>query len=112
MDLSLEWLDERDPDKPFLLMCQQKARTEHGLPIGSIYTTTTALFPSRPRFLTTGRAAATRWRATMSIQDHFIYQWDMKFQVRVPFANDFESRLDEPERKRMNLGKSSLGRLF
>ena len=104
VDLSLEWLDERDPDKPFLLMCQQKAPHRTWAPnLKHLYNYDSSPVPEPPTLFDnwSGRSDTLANNA-MSIKDHFIYQWDMKFQDRVPFANDFESRLDEPERNRMN----------
>lgn len=102
-DLGLKWLEERDKDKPFLLMCQQKAPHRTWAPnLKHLYNYEDAPVPEPPTLFDdwTGRSETLAGNE-MSIKDHFIYQWDMKFQKRVPFANDFESRLGEPERRRM-----------
>ena len=102
-DLGLQWLEERDQDKPFLLMCQQKAPHRTWAPnLKHLYNYDDDPVPEPDTLFDdwTGRSETLAGNA-MSIRDHFIYQWDMKFQERVPIANDFESRLNEPERPRM-----------
>ncbi len=103
-DLGLKWLEERDKEKPFLLMCQQKAPHRTWAPnLKHLYNYEDGPVPEPPTLFDdwSGRSETLAGNE-MSIKDHFIYQWDMKFQERVPFANDFESRLHEPERPRMN----------
>ena len=102
-DLGLKWLDERDKDKPFLLMCQQKAPHRTWAPnLKHLYNYEDAPVPEPATLFDDWKnRSPTLAGNEMSIKDHFIYQWDMKFQERVPMANDFESRLNEPEYPRM-----------
>ena len=101
---SLRWLsEERDPDKPFILMCQHKAPHRNWSPPPRYY----SLFKDRdipePETLFDDYEGRTRLlrQSEMSIQDHFYWGHDMKFHGETEFPQHFLSRLPNGEYARM-----------
>lgn len=79
-DLSLEWLDQRDPDKPFLLMCQHKAPHRTWAP-GPDHLTMyrDETIPEPPTLFDdyTGRAPILA-ENEMTIANHMMFDYDLK----------------------------------
>ncbi len=101
---SLRWLsEERDPDKPFILMCQHKAPHRNWSPPPRHY----SLFKDRdipePETLFDDYEGRTRLlrQNEMSIKDHFYWGHDMKFHGETEFPRHFLSRLPNGEYARM-----------
>ena len=101
---SLEWLDARDPDKPFLLMCQHKAPHRNWMPAAEdlgLYQGETIPEPSSLFDDYTGRGPMAKSQE-MSIAKHMFLHYDLI----VPPAD--ESKLQGTDRawlsqrKRMN----------
>lgn len=101
-DLSLDWLEERDTDKPFLLMCQHKAPHRSWSPdIKHLKNYAEDVPEPATLFDTWDNRSATLARNTMSITNHFFWGWDMKFQMEVPFGTTWENNLKDGEYRRM-----------
>ena len=83
-DLSLEWLEkERDPSKPFLLMCQHKAPHRNWLPnVTKLNHNGETPFPEPPTLFDdySGRGPGAR-EQDMSIAKT-MHQWDLKLIVK------------------------------
>lgn len=102
-DLAIDWLQKREADKPFVLMCQHKAPhrtwapdlkyldryTDHDIPEPA------TLFDDWQ-----GRSSTLAGNA-MSIDRHFYYHYDLKVHEPVPFASERELRLKDGEYRRM-----------
>ncbi len=103
-DRALAWLEARDRDKPFLLMCQFKAphRTwapspeQHGLYRDGPIPEPDTLFDNWK-----GRSK-TLAKNAMSIAKHLVYDYDLKVPGEIPFATPYETRLTNPEVRRMS----------
>ena len=102
-DLSLEWLDRRDKDKPFLLMCQQKApHRTWAPPIKHLRNYEDEDIPEpETLFDDWQNRSETLAENAMSIDKHFYYHYDLKVYEDVPFASDRERRLKDREYDRM-----------
>lgn len=103
-DRSIEWLEDRDPSKPFLLMCQHKAphrnwaphpRHLGRYPMGSIES------PSTLRDNYEGRSKVLA-SSEMSIRDHFYWGHDMKFKGPNKVPQYFLDGIPNGEYQRMN----------
>lgn len=91
-DLGLKWLKEqRDPDKPFIMMCQHKAPHRNWAPhprYFSLYKNEDV--PEPPTLLDDYRdRSALLQENEMSIKDHFFWAHDMKFHGEVLFPEYF-----------------------
>ncbi len=102
-DKSIEWLKNRDPNKPFLLMSQHKAPHRNWSPhprhfgrykLGTIPEPET-LFDDY-----SGRSDLLK-ENEMSIKDHFYWQHDMKFKGPNQFPEHFLSGINNGEYQRM-----------
>lgn len=104
-DLSIDWLEKgRDPDKPFLLMCQHKAPHRNWAPAArhfDLYKETTIPEPPTLRDDYAGRTALLQ-ENEMSIRNDMHWGHDMKFRGENRFPEHFFSGMGNGERKRMN----------
>ena len=103
-DLSLNWLKEdRDPDKPFLLMCQHKAPHRNWSPPARHL----ALYDDRkmplPDTLFDSYKGRSKWLAEneMSISEHMYWGHDMKFHGKNQFPAYFMDGIPNNEYRRM-----------
>jgi arylsulfatase A-like enzyme len=102
-DLALEWLDGRDQEKPFLLMCQHKAPHRTWAPElkhlnnydGQDIPEPDSLFDAWKN------RSATLAGNAMSIDKHFYFSYDLKVHQDVPFSTAREKRLKDGEYNRM-----------
>ena len=109
-DLTIDWLGKRDPDKPFLLMCQHKAPhrnwaaparhlnlfDDKDLPIpDSLFDD----YQNRSPLLKEHR---------MGIDEHMFWGHDMKFHGKNQFAEVFSSGLPNREYERMTAEQKAL----
>lgn len=101
-DKALNWLKDRDRDKPFLLMCQHKAPHRNWAPAQRHFD----LFPDdvpEPETLFddyAGRSSLLK-ENEMSIRNHFHWGHDMKFHGKNPFPDSFVDRVPNGEYRRM-----------
>ena len=100
-DKSLEWMKQRDSDKPFLLMCQHKAPHRNWSPAKRHFD----MFPDdvpEPETLFDnyeGRSSLLK-ENEMTLRDHFHWGHDMKFKGDNEFPEHF-ARLGNGEYRRM-----------
>ena len=94
-DLTLQWLkEERDPDKPFIMMCQHKAPHRNWSPPARHF----ALYKNEdvpePASLFDNYEGRTKLllQNEMSIKDHFHWAHDMKFHGDGQFPEHFQSQ--------------------
>ena len=103
-DLSLTWLKEqRDPNKPFMLMCQHKAPHRNWAPAERHFQLFKNADVPEPDTLFddyAGRTALLQ-ENEMSIRDHFHWGHDMKFHGENLFPKYFASRHRNGEYGRM-----------
>lgn len=102
-DLALDWLKQRDDDKPFLLMCQHKAPHRTWAPeLKHLNRYADADIPEPATLFDNwkGRSETLAGNA-MSIDRHFYYHYDLKVHMPVPFASAREKRLKDGEYGRM-----------
>ena len=88
-DFSIDWLEKRDKDKPFLLMYQHKAPHRNWMPSPehlTMYDDTE--FPLPPTFDDdyATRSAAAR-EQEMTVENHFYDDWDMKLNGPIGEGN-------------------------
>ena len=103
-DLTLEWLKEnRDPEKPFLLMCQHKSPHRNWAPPPRHLT----LFDDGPLpepetlFDDYANRSKTLAENKMSIAHHMYWGHDMKFHGETPFPKAFLDGIPNGEYRRM-----------
>jgi N-acetylglucosamine-6-sulfatase len=103
-DIALKWLDERNTDKPFLLMCQQKAPHRTWAPDIKHLNNYADVDIPEPDNLFDAYENRSEMLAknAMSIDKHFYYNYDLKVREEVPFASKRETRLKASEFPRMN----------
>lgn len=103
-DLSLQWLKEgRAKDRPFMLMCQQKAPHRNWSPAErhfDLFEDTTFPEPETLRDDYAGRSRLLK-ENEMSIRDHMSWGGDMKFQGENPFPQHFTGQGGSGEYRRM-----------
>ncbi len=102
-DNSLEWLKNRDPDKPFILMCQHKAPHRNWAPPQrhfSLYKDTQVPEPDSLFDDYAGRSELLK-QNEMSIKEHFFWGHDMKFHGDNLFPSHFASGIPNAEYRRM-----------
>ncbi len=101
---SLEWLaDGRDPDQPFMLMCQHKAPHRNWSPPPrhfSLYKDEDVPEPETLFDDYEGRSSLLK-QNEMSIKDHFFWEHDMKFHGENYFPEHFRSGNRNGEYRRM-----------
>ncbi len=109
-DLSLDWLEERDPDKPFLLMCQHKAPHRNWSPPARHLT----LFDDRkiPEPDTLFDRYENRSKLLqeheMGIAKHMFWGHDMKFHGKNQFPGAFRDGIPNREYERMTPAQKAL----
>ncbi|MEM6687999.1 MAG: sulfatase/phosphatase domain-containing protein, partial [Planctomycetota bacterium] len=100
---SLEWLESRDPNKPFMLMCQHKAPHRNWSPPPRYYSLYDGVEIAEPETLFddySGRSELLK-ENEMSIRDHFHWAHDMKFHGENLFPEYFQSQHGNGEYRRM-----------
>lgn len=101
---TLHWLAERrDPDKPFILMCQHKAPHRNWSPPPRHFSLFQDTDIPEPETLFDDYEGRTRLlrQNEMSIKDHFHWGHDMKFHGETEFPEHFLSRIPNGEYARM-----------
>ncbi len=103
-DNAINWLKEdRDPSKPFILMCQHKAPHRNWSPPKrhfSLYKDTQIPEPESLFDDYANRSSLLK-QNEMSLENHFHWGHDMKFHGETPFPEFFESRHRNAEYARM-----------
>lgn len=107
-DKSIDWLKSRDPNKPFLLMCQHKAPHRNWAPHPRHF----QLYRNVPEPATlrddySGRSALLK-ENEMSIKTHFFWGHDMKFHGPAQFTQYFADGMGNGEYDRMNQQQKQL----
>ena len=101
-DLAIEWLEKRDPDKPFVLMCQHKAPHRTWAPalrhLG-MFDGKDIPEPATLRDDWSGRSALLA-KNEMSIRDYFYWDYDLKIPDS-GMPDPFDRHLKSPETRRM-----------
>lgn len=103
-DRSLQWLKEqRDPDKPFILMCQHKAPHRNWSPAERHFEMFSDQKVPAPDTLMDDYSGRTKLlkENEMSIRDHFHWGHDMKFRGDNLFPEYFAGRHKNGEYNRM-----------
>ena len=102
-DFALEWLEQRDANKPFLLMCQHKAPHRTWAPeLKHLHKYADVDIPEPATLFDDYKnRSSTLAGNAMSIDKHFYYHYDLKVHQAVPFATDRERRLKDGEYARM-----------
>ncbi len=101
---SLQWLrEERDPDRPFLLMCQHKAPHRNWSPPPRYYNLYEGETIPEPETLFDDYAGRSELLKTneMTIANHFHWNHDMKFLGKNEFPEHFEGHHKNGEYQRM-----------
>lgn len=101
-DKAVNWLNRRDKNKPFLLMCQHKAPHRNWSPAARHFD----LFPNdvpEPDTLMDDYAGRTSLlkENEMSLRDHFHWGHDMKFKGENQFPESFAGQHANGEYRRM-----------
>jgi len=111
VDRALDWLESgRDKDKPFVLMCQQKAPHRNWSPplkYVNLYDGMEIPEPSSLRDDYSGRSVSLKDNE-MSIKEHFHWEHDMKFHGDVLFPKYFLSKKKNTDYDRMNEGQRKI----
>lgn len=108
-NMALDWLDQRDSDKPFCLLYHQKAPHREWLPAAKYYREYTKMTFPEPSTLFddySGRGAAAK-SAEMNILKHMNWSGDSKLYPDVVE----ELGLEEPTRWGMNAARNNIGRM-
>jgi N-acetylglucosamine-6-sulfatase len=102
-DLAIDWLKQRDGEKPFLLMCQHKAPHRTWAPeLKHLNNYADEDIPEPATlFDNWENRSPTLAGNAMSIDRHFYYHYDLKVHMPVPFASKRETRLKDGEYARM-----------
>ena len=102
-DLSLDWLKQRDSDRPFMLMCQHKAPHRNWAPPERHFAMFRDQDVPEPESLFddySGRTPLLK-ENEMSIRDHFHWSHDMKFHGENQFPKFFAGQHGNGEYRRM-----------
>jgi arylsulfatase A-like enzyme len=102
-DLALDWLEHRNDDKPFVLMCQHKAPHRTWAPELKHLNNYADIDIPEPASLFDDwkNRSETLAGNAMSVDKHFYYSYDLKVHLPVPFATKRETRLKDGEYRRM-----------
>jgi arylsulfatase A-like enzyme/lysophospholipase L1-like esterase len=103
-DFSIEWLEnQRDPNKPFVLMSQHKAPHRNWAPHPRHFGKYKLGTIPEPETLMDDYSGRTSLLAEseMSIRDHFFWAHDMKFHGENQYPEHFASGLPDGEYRRM-----------
>lgn len=104
-ELSLDWLkNKRNPDKPFVLMCQHKAPHRNWSPAPRHFSLYKNQEIPEPQSLRDdlARRSSLLTENEMSIKDHMYWAHDMKFHGKNRFPKYFANNFDNNEYKRMS----------
>ena len=106
-DRALDWLkNQRDDNKPFVLMCQHKAPHRNWCPAPRHLNLFDDIVMPEPKTLFDsygGNRSKTLKEHEMGIKDHMFWGWDMKFHGKDSmFPEHFVSGLANREYQRMN----------
>ncbi|MGB1817006.1 MAG: sulfatase-like hydrolase/transferase, partial [Rubripirellula sp.] len=101
---ALNWLkDKRDPDRPFMLMCQHKAPHRNWSPPPRHFSLYKGVDIAEPETLFDdyeGRSKLLK-ENEMSLKDHFFWGHDMKFHGDSQYPDQFRPGLANGEYRRM-----------
>lgn len=102
-DRAIDWLDQHDHEKPFLLMCNHKApHRTWAPPLRYLDRFADTDIPEPETLFDDYENRTASLSANhMSISEHFYYSYDLKVQAEVPFATAREQRLQDGEYLRM-----------
>ncbi len=102
-DMSLDWLEKRDKNKPFLLMTQHKAPHRTWSPDIKYLNKYDDIDIPEPETLFDEyeNRSPTLGANRMTIKDHFYYAYDLKVHEEVPFATEREKKMKDNEYERM-----------
>ena len=109
-DLSLDWLEERDQEKPFLLMCQHKAPHRNWAPPARHLT----LFDGKDLPVPESLFDSLKDRSPllqehqMGIAKHMYWGHDMKFHGKGQFPDSFLDGIPNREYERMTSAQKTL----
>ncbi|MDA7916521.1 sulfatase-like hydrolase/transferase, partial [Verrucomicrobia bacterium] len=100
---AISWLDNRDKDKPFVLMCQHKAPHRNWSPHPRHFDLFKGKEVPEPDSLFDTYEGRTKLLKDneMSIANHMHWQHDMKFKGDNLFPENFEGRVQNAEYRRM-----------
>ena len=101
-DLAIKWLENRDPKKPFVLMCQHKAPHRTWAPAPrhlGMFDGKDVPEPATLRDDWSGRSALLA-KNEMSIRDYFYWDYDLKIPDS-GMPDPFDRHLKSPETRRM-----------
>ncbi len=103
-DMSLKWLDERDEEKPFLLLCQYKAPHRTWAPDLKHLAKYEGVDIPEPATLFDdySNRSKTLKKNRMSLDKYLYYSYDLRVRQKVPFASRWERRKKDYEYLRMN----------
>ena len=106
--MSIDWLKARDPDRPFLLMCQHKAPHRNWAPHPRHF----ELYRDVPEPATlhddySGRSALLK-ENEMTLRNHFHWGHDLKFHGPPQFTQFFLPGMKNGEYERMNAEQRAL----
>ncbi|WP_246117798.1 sulfatase/phosphatase domain-containing protein [Adhaeretor mobilis] len=102
-DLSLDWLQDRDTEKPFLLMCQHKAPHRNWAPPQrhfDLYKESDIPEPPTLHDNYSNRSELLK-QNEMSIRDHMMWRHDMKLHGKIEFPKHFKTEGRNGEYARM-----------
>jgi len=103
---ALRWLkEERDPDKPFILMCQHKAPHRNWSPPPRHFSLYKGVDVPEPETLFDDYAGRSKLlqENEMSLKDHFFWGHDMKFHGESQYPEQFRPGLANGEYRRMTV---------
>jgi arylsulfatase A-like enzyme/lysophospholipase L1-like esterase len=103
-DLALEWLNQREGDKPFVLMCQHKAPHRNWAPPPRHFELYKNEDVPEPDTLFDDYANRSQLlkQNEMSIKDHFFWGHDMKLKGEPQFTQFFQAGIPNGEYRRMS----------
>ncbi|MFO0913144.1 MAG: sulfatase-like hydrolase/transferase [Pirellulales bacterium] len=103
-DKAIEWLERRDPNRPFLLMCQHKAPHRNWAPHPRHFELFRGQKLPMPETMFddySGRSSLLK-ENEMTVAKHFYWGHDMKFHGETLFPEHFGSGMADGEYERMN----------
>lgn len=104
-DNSINWLENRDKEKPFILMTQHKAPHRNWASAQRHLTLFDDITMPEPETLRDDYSGRSKWlkKNEMSLKNHFHWQHDLKFHGRTPFPDKFVDAVGNGEYDRMNI---------
>jgi N-acetylglucosamine-6-sulfatase len=103
-DNSINWLENRDKTKPFMLMTQHKAPHRNWAPAPRHLTLFDDITIPEPDTLRDDYSGRSEWlkKNEMSLDKHFHWQHDLKFHGRTPWPEKFVDKVGNWEYTRMS----------